>query len=46
MTGAINASMDINLWRSVDDIDRAAIEYFDVFYNGLLPREHAQESPQ
>jgi AcrR family transcriptional regulator len=44
MTGAINASMDINLWRAVDDIDQAAIEYFDVFYNGLLPREFAAES--
>jgi len=38
MTGAINASMDISLWRSVDDLDRAAIEYFDIFFNGLLPR--------
>ena len=38
MAGAINAAMDINRWRQVDDIDRAAIDYFDVFYNGLLPR--------
>jgi len=38
MSGAINASMDINLWRHVDDIDRAAREYFDVFYNGLAPK--------
>lgn len=38
MTGAINASMDIKLWRQVSDIDQAAIDYFDVFYNGLLPR--------
>ena len=42
MTGAINASMDINLWRAVDDIDRAAIDYFDVFYNGLLPRPNSR----
>lgn len=35
LQGAINASMDINVWRRVDDIDRAAIEYFDVFYFGL-----------
>jgi AcrR family transcriptional regulator len=38
MTGAINASMDISLWRRVEDIDQAAIDYFDVFYNGLVPR--------
>ena len=42
IAGAINASMDISLWRRVDDIDRAAIEYFDVFYNGLLPRDAAK----
>lgn len=39
IAGAINASMDINLWRPVQDIDEAAVAYFDVFYNGLLPRE-------
>ena len=38
MTGAINASMDIALWRPVDDLDAAARDYFDIFYNGLLPR--------
>jgi len=44
MAGAINASMDISLWRAIDDIDTAAIEYFDVFYNGLLPRTPAPEN--
>ncbi|EAQ98350.1 TetR/AcrR family transcriptional regulator [Congregibacter litoralis] len=44
MSGAINASMDISLWRAIDDIDIAAVEYFDIFYNGLLPREHLPES--
>lgn len=39
MAGAINASMDIKLWRTVNDIDQAAIDYFDVFFNGLLTRE-------
>jgi AcrR family transcriptional regulator len=39
MAGAINASMDISLWRRVDDIDSAACEYFDIFFNGLLPRQ-------
>ena len=44
MAGAINASMDIGLWRRVDDIDRAAIEYFDLFLNGLLPRDAAPDT--
>ena len=35
LQGAINASMDIGIWRKMDDIDRAAVEYFDVFYFGL-----------
>lgn len=39
IAGAINAAMDIKQWRKVDNIDSAAIDYFDVFFNGLLPRE-------
>ena len=38
LAGAVNAAMDINLWRKVDDLDAAAIDYFDIFFNGLLPR--------
>ncbi|TCO71071.1 TetR family transcriptional regulator [Chromatocurvus halotolerans] len=38
LAGAINASMEITLWRRVDDVDRAALDYFDVFYNGILNR--------
>ncbi len=38
IAGAVNASMELNLWRKVDDIDAAAIDYFDIFFNGLLPR--------
>ena len=38
IAGAINASMEIQLWRRVDDVDAAAIDYFDVFFNGLNPR--------
>jgi len=41
IAGAVNASMDIKLWRRVDDINLAAIDYFDVFLNGLLPRKQA-----
>ncbi|KGE04770.1 TetR/AcrR family transcriptional regulator [Pseudohaliea rubra] len=39
LAGAINASMDISLWRRVGHIDDAAREYFDLFFNGLLHRE-------
>ncbi len=39
IAGAVNASMDISLWRPVDDIDAAAIDYFDIFFNGLVPRQ-------
>jgi AcrR family transcriptional regulator len=42
ISGAVNASMDIGLWRKVDDIDAAAIDYFDIFFNGLLPRPRAR----
>jgi AcrR family transcriptional regulator len=38
IAGAINAAMDISLWRRVDDLDQAARDYFDVFFNGLRPR--------
>lgn len=38
IAGAINASMEIQLWRKVDDVDSAAIDYFDLFFNGLKPR--------
>ncbi|MEE4202015.1 MAG: TetR/AcrR family transcriptional regulator [Halieaceae bacterium] len=35
LMGAINASMDLKLWRKIEDLDAAAVEYFDVFYFGL-----------
>ncbi|WP_116367455.1 TetR/AcrR family transcriptional regulator [Parahaliea mediterranea] len=38
ISGATNASMEIGLWRRVDDLDSAANDYFDIFYNGLVPR--------
>lgn len=38
IAGAINASMDIKLWRRVDDLDTVAKDYFDLFFNGLIPR--------
>ncbi len=39
IAGAINASMDIKLWRTVEDLEAAGIDYFDIFINGLLPRQ-------
>lgn len=44
IAGATNAAMDIKQWRKVDDIDEAAIDYFDVFFNGLLPRAQASKT--
>jgi hypothetical protein len=38
LAGAINAAMDIKQWRNVDNADDAAIDYYDVFFNGLFPR--------
>ena len=38
IAGAINAAMEIDLWRRVESIEAASIDYFDVFFNGLLPR--------
>lgn len=38
IAGAVNASMDIRMWRKVEDIDAAALDYFDIFFSGLLPR--------
>lgn len=38
IAGAINAAMDIKLWRQVDDLDAVAVDYFDIFFNGLQPR--------
>ena len=43
LAGASNASMEITLWRQVDDIDSAALDYFDVFYNGILNRKRRTE---
>jgi len=39
ITGALNAAMNISVWRRVDDLDDAATDYFDVFFNGLLARD-------
>jgi AcrR family transcriptional regulator len=39
LIGATNASMDIDQWRQVDNLDTAAADYFDVFYFGLAASE-------
>jgi AcrR family transcriptional regulator len=39
IAGATNAAMDLKQFRSIDDVDSAAIDYFDIFFNGLLRRE-------
>ena len=44
ISSALNASMDMKSWRRIDDIDSAASDYFDLFINGLLPRDRPQHS--
>ncbi|MFK8050988.1 MAG: TetR/AcrR family transcriptional regulator [Halioglobus sp.] len=39
IAGSTNAAMDMQLWRKVDNIDAAAIDYFEIFFNGLKPRK-------
>jgi AcrR family transcriptional regulator len=38
ITGAINASMDLPMWRKIDDINQASIDYYDCLFSGLKPR--------
>lgn len=38
ITGAINASMDLPMWRRIDDVDQASRDYYELFFNGLKPR--------
>tara|TARA_R110001599_G_scaffold145321_1_gene327689 strand:+ start:158584 stop:159873 length:1290 start_codon:yes stop_codon:yes gene_type:complete len=38
IAGAVNASMELSLWRKIDNVDAAAIDYFDIFLNGLVKR--------
>ncbi|MEP5763494.1 MAG: TetR/AcrR family transcriptional regulator [Halieaceae bacterium] len=35
ISGAMNASMDLPLWRQVDDVDSASKDYYQMFLNGL-----------
>ncbi|MCB1733473.1 MAG: TetR/AcrR family transcriptional regulator, partial [Halieaceae bacterium] len=44
LTGAINAAMHLKQWRKIDNIDSAARDYFDVFFNGLVPRAQHQDN--
>ena len=39
LTGALNASMDVDAWQPIDDLDQSAGDYFSVFFSGLaLPK--------
>ncbi|MEM8661896.1 MAG: TetR/AcrR family transcriptional regulator [Pseudomonadota bacterium] len=38
IAGAVNASMELALWRRIDNLDDAAGDYFDVFLNGLVKK--------
>jgi AcrR family transcriptional regulator len=35
ISGAMNASMDLPMWRKIDDIDAASIDYYEMFFGGL-----------
>ncbi len=35
ISGAMNASMDLPLWRKVEDVNAASIDYYQVFFSGL-----------
>jgi AcrR family transcriptional regulator len=36
ISAAINASLNMELWRKIDDLDAAALDYFDIFFSGLV----------
>ena len=39
LTGALNASMDVDAWQPIDDLNQSAGDYFSVFFSGLsLPK--------
>jgi AcrR family transcriptional regulator len=38
VSSATNASLNMELWRKIDNVDAAAIDYFDIFFSGLAPR--------
>ena len=38
ISSAINASMDLPMWRKMEDLDQASRDYYDCFFNGLKPR--------
>ena len=39
LTGALNASIDLDAWQPIDDLDQSAGDYFAVFFSGLsLPK--------
>ena len=44
IAGAVNASMDIRQWRKIEGIEEAAVDDFDVFFNGLLPRTQVSKA--
>lgn len=35
LTGALNASMDLNEWQAIESIDQGASDYFSIFFHGL-----------
>ncbi len=38
ISGAMNASMDLPMWRKMDSISEASMDYYDMFFGGLKAR--------
>ena len=39
IAGAVNASMELDKWRSVEAVEQASVDYFNLLINGLAPRD-------
>ena len=38
ISGASNAAMDLPMWRKMDDIGQASVDYYEMYFNGLAAR--------
>ena len=38
ISGASNAAMDLPMWRKMDDVGQASVDYYEMYFNGLATR--------
>lgn len=38
ISGASNAAMDLPMWRKMEDVGQASIDYYEMYFNGLAAR--------